>query len=264
MSAINIICQPRHRLCHVVTDGAAYARDGVVTHISPKVLPVPAWPGVIGGRGRVRDLNFAAWEMSGMFATFDEAVDGIEWAFESVVNIRSLSDDLELVLCGWSHARQCPEAYVILASDTVHGITEEELAAIKSNGRWSNEQCAFKLQRLPNNVSGPPADDVPLLDEQGSPEHAVAWLRVVIERQRHMTVDVDGQTQFNVGGYAQLTTIAPEGISARILARWDEDRIGEPIRPRPADWAALRAGLETAGARQQTANNENVIRFPTR
>jgi hypothetical protein len=37
-----------------------------------------------------------------------------------------------------------------------------------------------------------------------------------------------------------MTTITPTDIQQRILTRWEEDKIGELIRPRPINWVKWR------------------------
>jgi hypothetical protein len=45
-----------------------------------------------------------------------------------------------------------------------------------------------------------------------------------------------------VGGLALLTTVTKDGVSQRVMHRWDEDRLGEIIEPLPvADWKSWRA-----------------------
>src|SRR5258708_26161716 len=76
MSAVNIICQPRHGCLHIVTDSASYV-DGIVDGLGcPKVLTVPAWPGAITGRGPALAGAIGGETRSCKFPTFDEAVAG--------------------------------------------------------------------------------------------------------------------------------------------------------------------------------------------
>jgi hypothetical protein len=76
-------------------------------------------------------------------------------------------------------------------------------------------------------------------DVDASPEEVIKGLRITIEAQRHD--EHPGLDRHYIGGCAQLTTITPTGIQQRILTRWDEDKIGELIRPRTIDWAKWRA-----------------------
>src|SRR5258707_12845420 len=78
MSAVNIICQPRHGCLHIVTDSASYV-DGIVDGLGrPKVLTVPAWPGAITGRGPALAGAIGGVTLSCKFPTFDEAGAGAE------------------------------------------------------------------------------------------------------------------------------------------------------------------------------------------
>src|SRR5207247_6286266 len=47
------------------------------------------------------------------------------------------------------------------------------------------------------------------------------------------------------GGFALLTSIRRDGISQAVVHRWEEDRVGELIKPAPIDWAEWRAAHVT-------------------
>ncbi len=104
---------------------------------------------------------------------------------------------------------------------------------------------ASKLIRLPNAVSGPALSEK-ITKESGftgfdlsaPPDEVIERLHITIEAQRRD--EHPGLDRHFIGGFAQLTTITPTGIEQRILTRWDEDKIGELIRPRPIDWAKWR------------------------
>jgi hypothetical protein len=46
---------------------------------------------------------------------------------------------------------------------------------------------------------------------------------------------------YSIGGLIEFVTVRRDCIETKILKRWHEDQIGEPITPSPVDWAAWRA-----------------------
>jgi hypothetical protein len=250
MSAVNIICQPRHGCLHIVTDSASYV-DGIVDGLGcPKVLTVPAWPGAITGRGPALAGAIVGETLSCKFPTFDEAVAGAEEVLPGILERFSdifstpYPDRLQVVIAGWSSERRQPESYVFNASEAAApGATQEE---IEANAHYL---VGSKLVRLSNAISAPVLSEKITkesgfagFDVDASPEEVIKALRITIEAQRHD--EHPGLDRHYIGGSAQLTTITPAGVQQRILTRWKEDKIGELIRPRPIDWAKWRAELE--------------------
>ncbi len=151
MSAVNIICQPRHGCLHIVTDSASYV-DGIVDGLGrPKVLTVPAWPGAITGRGPALAGAIVGETLSCKFPTFDEAVAGAEEVLPGILERFSdifstpYPDRLQVVIAGWSSERRQPESYVFNASEAAApGATQEE---IEANAHYL---VGSKLVRLSN------------------------------------------------------------------------------------------------------------------
>jgi hypothetical protein len=69
-------------------------------------------------------------------------------------------------------------------------------------------------------------------------DYALAVLELQ-RRQKHQAVE-ESAAEHIVGGLAQLTTVAKDGATSRIMQRWP-DAIGERITPAPIDWSAWRA-----------------------
>jgi hypothetical protein len=237
MTATNIVCQPRHDCLHVVADAAMYSPDGVVQGLGSKIFTVSHWPGVICIRGAARAVLVSQW-LSGEFADFDAMVAGIEDMLPTFVAAADLHMGSELILAGWSASRAAPEAYIINTSDELPVGCSDEMAATAEH-----LPPAFKLQRLPDTISGPAVQDFDIInaanfegvDVDGPPELAIWNLKKLVEMQRQAGHS-DGV--YWVGGFAQLATVTPSGITQRILQRWPEDRIGERMMPAPVDWAA--------------------------
>jgi hypothetical protein len=149
----------------------------------------------------------------------------------------------EMIVAGWSAEQNAPEAYVIYAVDDAYtpaDMTAEERTQLPE---------PFKFCRLPNAIYGPRITDedmlrsgLPGIDVNDAPENAVDLMRHAIEVQRHHVPDVieEGEGTHFVGGFVQLTTVTPNGITQRVLDRWP-DEIGETIKPGPIDWPKWRA-----------------------
>jgi hypothetical protein len=224
-----------------------YSNDGVVQGLGSKIFPISHWPGVICIRGAARAVLVSQW-LSGEFADFDAAIDGIEAVLPTFAAAADLHMDSELILAGWSASRSAPESYLITTGNELPvGTTEEQAAAA------AHLPQAFTLQRLPDTITGPVVQDFGVItdanfegfDVDGPPDLAIWNLRKLIEMQRQ-TGHTNGV--YWVGGFAQLATITPAGITQRILQRWPEDRIGAPMTPSPVDWAAWHRDNPKPGA----------------
>lgn len=239
MTAIDVVCQPRHDLIHVMTDGASYTPDGVLVGFGTKVFVEPNWPGIITGRGTAIAVPLLGSALSVRFPTFDALIDGIEGCLADMVDHYRIVGAAELVIAGFSALRGAPECYVIETTDRAPvGVSEEKVGEAKAAGFLPD---AYRLSRLPDAVCGPVpiAEVAAAANYQGfsvddSPQVVVDCLSLMIEMQRHSVFD-DGITW--VGGYAQLTTIAADGrVSQSIVRRWAEDEIGRLMTPAAIDW----------------------------
>lgn len=236
MTAINVVCQKRHKLVHVLTDAASYTPDGVLAGIGTKVFVEPNWPGVVTGRGTAIAVPLLGAALSLRFLSFDALVDGIEDVLEEMVDYYNIQGSAELVIAGISGNRG-PEAYMIVTDDAPpKGCS---LEAARASGHWP---APFRLQRLHDMTCGPVPTVAAInaavefagfevFGTDDAPADVVAGLTTFIEMQRNSLFD-DGICW--VGGHAELTTISAEGTSHRILKRWP-DKVGELMKPKP-DW----------------------------
>jgi hypothetical protein len=247
MSAMNIVCQPRHNVAHVLVDAASYDADGVVGSLGSKTFPVPHWPGVIATRGPALALSLLGVMLSREVRTFDEMVETIEEKLPPLVDLfdRWLSETVEINLAGWSHQRQSPEAYIIYTDNKLP--PGESQVVADANGFFGNP---YKLMRLPKVATGPGVSDVDLIiaaDYEGieinDDPDIVAWImRKHLEMQRRTRFP---SGNYCVGGWGQYTRILPDRIEQCVLQRWDEDRVDEVITPAPIDWKAFNATKST-------------------
>jgi hypothetical protein len=249
MTAINIARSLRHKIVYVVTDGAYYdISDGIVAAFGTKVFSVPSWPGVVATRGSALATALVGSELTMHFQSFDEVVNGIEEAVEAAEEDwhdlfeRCGMSTIEIFLAGWSHERDQPESYIMRTGSEKGAVTDD--AATED---IELDVPTLKLVALPVMAVAPAVTNeqisiagIERFDANDEPSVVIQGLRHAIEAQRHALYHADGASYHAVGGFAQLTTVTPDGIQQRILTRWN-DEIGEPITPEPIDWAKWRA-----------------------
>jgi hypothetical protein len=236
MSAINIFTTPK--AVHVVTDGAAYLSDGTMTAVVQKAHPIAHLRMVLAARGPSILTPLLAEAVQHAFQSFDEAAEGLGEVVEEAVETYSgllarcsIGAGFDLMMAGWSEARDCPEVY--------------GLSSIGQPGR-----PAWTLHKS-GQVVFSPDDGAPLM-KRLEPHAAKLSLHtndpldvalLMMEAQRHVCgVQGGDRPVYGVGAFAQATTVTRDGISSRILRRW-ADPIGVPLQPIPAthdeDGAAL-------------------------
>lgn len=249
MTAINIVKQ-RDRV-HVITDAAYWRADGTVICFGPKMFPLPNLPAVIATRGPTTALFEFGLRFS-EFKSFDDMVDRIEDVLPGIYDtcLQQFGEQLgamvnvDLILAGWSAARNKPEAYFI-HSEPNFCPSEERAAELLADGDVINPD-AFELQELTAPVVFAPTVLHEKRAEAGFDEYAnerdyptmLGHMRKLLELQRREVGNWDGVEFHAVGGYATIATVTKDGIEQSVFHRWPEDKIGELIQPGPLDFGA--------------------------
>jgi hypothetical protein len=248
MTAINTVTTTA--AAHLITDGVAYLPDGTLLGLGTKTFTAPHLPMALAARGISVAPFLIGPMMVGIYATFDDLVAGIEdtlpYIFDEYlaqfpVAGASSCDDLaglkvlELVIAGWSEARQAGEAYMIrtheinLNADRVDGGIPVVPAAFQLVRLDSIVACPFPLPSAM--ASRPPIDLDPSYDEVRLRRGLIELME--LQRASLYPPMLPGRTERHiVGGFAQMTTVTREGIYQKIIHRWPEDRVGEKIKPR--------------------------------
>lgn len=230
MTAINVF-RGRRRVV-VMTDGAAYDRDGVVGGFGLKCAALPHLGAALATRGSMTALPFYAAILGSTFTTFDGLVARGAGTIEAIYDgrlydfARSGESEIELILAGWSTARGRAESYAIASTVSEWGIAGAE---------------PFQMQELP------PATTAPTILEPGFAERLgfrsyddFEWFDpvkhglLIMEQQRrqrhHCTTAKDGGEHHIVGAFCLSTEIVEGQVLQRVLRRWP-DMIGERIQP---------------------------------
>lgn len=238
MTAINAV---RLRDClHVFGDGAYYNDDGTLGTVMCKAVAIPSYPAVVVGRGHSLSTLLLAREFQRQCRTFDDLVENIEEVYPDV-------------LVNFAHVMGHGALNQVFVGGWSDRLGRMEMIEIE-NGDWLDQSGAFKVKRLPEQFSLPGANNW----EQGfarpprTCEEAAADIEnfalTILELQREQKrVTPDRPDAVYVGGLAELVTVTRDSVVSKVLHRWTEDKIGQPIRPSPIDWKAWRA-QHSAGA----------------
>jgi hypothetical protein len=230
MTANTVFLQPD--CAHVACDAAYYDQFGYVDSFADKGNIVSHWPAFFIGTGNSGTQRFLASEMAHAFRTFDEFVDGAEFALPGMLSGFDWPS-AELIVAGIS-AERGPEAWSFVTDNKPPpGMAEEEAAATKYRAD------PLKLVKLGSLVMTPvPADQVEVAHWQSikpdAPFDDVLWsLKKLLTMQRHTALpdDVGG-----IGGFGMVTSIYADRIEQRVIVEWPEDRIGGKLRREPIDW----------------------------
>lgn len=230
MTAINIIRQ-QHRIS-ILTDTALYDREGVVHAFGQKAATIPHLKVAIATRGAAILPGLMAACLGMRFATFDALVEDGGPAVESLYNefFALISGggetELDLYIAGWSEARKQPEVYELYSefSPSLDGRTAWTFYPL--------EDGAFIMAPDPEELADHvfrPGWTVERLDP-------ISDGLAIMEAQRQFTGGATSHEDGNlhlIGGAAVLTEIKEDGITQRVIRRWN-DQIGEKINPEPA------------------------------
>ncbi|MDI3564939.1 hypothetical protein [Bradyrhizobium sp. Arg816] len=213
MTANNLIASKKHNRIWIATDAASYDDAGFVCTISSKIRAVPEWPAVITGRGNTFGLDTAARELTRRAANFDELVGIASRELPLIVDEFKLDRPFELICAGFFCGR--PMIFFIRTPSDHNSPRDWPPYLVcpvgpTMFGPWLSDELISA-----SGFVGPDPDD--------APENIVRGLRELIKLQRRVPAD-DGFSR--VGGFAELTTVRPDGIEQKIVHRWS-DRVGE-------------------------------------
>jgi hypothetical protein len=213
MTAVNVVCSPKHGRVYIATDTAIYYDDGEVAGFASKVFAIPEWSCAIMNRGAADASEVVRLAALNTFNGFDDMIAGIGPVLPRIIKRSGLKHPFELVLAGFSAKRKRPESWFIITpnSPTAPGYP-----------------APFHMKRLPAVAicPEPNAAGIERISEDAEPDTVTQWLGTLLEVQRNSLLGAF----YAIGGRAELSIITPVGIEQRTLQAWP-DRVGQLIRP---------------------------------
>lgn len=214
MTAVNVLFEPT--CVHLFTDGLALNVDGSAADKAvAKAVPIPHLIAAVAVRGP-RDILWLAAEMlCREFHSFDDAVERMAAVIKGRVEeglamekpSPILSEKFEIIVVGWSEARERFEAYELPNHD-----------GTSLGGTWA-------LQNVSEGLISP--GDPGLLDRlEGKVDldalaDPVTDGLEIMRQQRLCLGEYAGRNDVvAVGAFCQLTTVTREAMTTRILERW--------------------------------------------
>lgn len=219
---------------------------------------------VLAARGPSILTPLLAEAVQQAFRTFDAAALGLAEVIEEAVGTYGevlgrcdIGADFDLLMAGWSEARDCGEVYYLSSIDRA-GVPAWTLSKCGPVVLSPNDDAMTERLR-------PKASQLDL-----SRNDPLAVALVIMEEQRGVAGLQGGDEPVHgVGGFAQATTVTRDGISSRILRRW-ADPVGVPLRPVPAThdhdgepvepWFGSAASQRPAISREQRRRLEKMNR----
>jgi hypothetical protein len=209
----------------LLTDGAAYDEDHVLTAIVSKVWSSRKLPIAITGRGKRRLVEFLA---TTIVADADSA-PSIDHLLEIVVpklleDVRRCDpDDFDIAIAAWSEA-DGPRLYYVDAGGEMRG----------EGPAWTLQPRSFAW--CASMLSGSEMVDVTY--KNGRPPKIGRLLSLDPDYLKDYGADMmelirskPTNGYFSVGGHCQLTTVTAAGVETVTLRTWPEDRVGMKISP---------------------------------
>ncbi|MDG4898046.1 hypothetical protein P9272_31380 [Mesorhizobium sp. WSM4976] len=208
MSAFIAVKHP-HRV-QLLTDGARYDRDHVLTGIVSKVWSSSILPIAVTGRGNLKIVEHIAREIIA-----EAEADSVDHAIET--HLPEYVEDIKA-----AGVKDCDLAIAVYSETAGPSLyffdTGGEFGTFKFQSQdivW----CAAELTgKELYDLAGARFLDETYLDDKG------ADLMELIRSK-------PTQGHFSVGGHCQLTTVTAEGVETVTLRRWPHDRVGSRIDP---------------------------------
>jgi hypothetical protein len=229
MSAF-IACKMADKI-HLLSDGAQYSKDGVLSAITSKCFPIGAHGGshgVITGRGDARIVTSLAKAAEWNALDFDDFIDSIP-GFEELLGGEPVP--FELAIAGWSGERERLELYLYCGHTfypwagcepfELHEVKDENILLAAPSPQDST-LMAMGWTPLPSVEAFTPERD------------GVAFMQA--QRRTLSNDETAGHIDpglFFIGGHVACATVTRHGVENRIVHRWPEDRIGSKIHPAP-------------------------------
>lgn len=206
----------------LLTDGARYNLDHVLTGIVCKVWSSNILPIAITGRGNLQVVEHIAREIiaeADAAGSVDHVVDSFLPEYVEDLRRAGLQDN------DWSIA-------------TYSKTTGPGLHFVDTGGEFGRNP--FVLQSRDDCWAATELTGKELFDLAGA--RFITNDRSYLDDKGADLMELirskPTQGYFSVGGHCQLTTVTAAGVETVTLRRWPEDKVGQAISPKPADRAS--------------------------
>ena len=256
MTALNVIVRPE--AVYLATDGAYYDEQGFLYGFAPKTYALSHWPGAIATRGPALALALIGAEVGLLFEDIDSfalqaceflrvIVSRPEWEMACRVERKAV----DLVVVGWSAARNAPRAFMLssgLDSDLARPDLDEAWEGMTldgSEGYVLTEIDAAMMLPIPNSDLLDGVGISPDMDLDEIEPVDLAMRMLCAQRQWKDAPAAGGEPTHFVGGFGMLTTVTNRVVSQMKTNDWP-DSIGRRIKARPFDLIPVVGASEPA------------------
>ncbi|RWA76889.1 MAG: hypothetical protein EOQ28_04185 [Mesorhizobium sp.] len=213
----------------LLTDGACYGPDHVLTAIVSKVWSSARLPIAITGRGRLKIVEFVAAQIidaAERAQSIDDLMDGVPRIFE---DLRACDPPhFDVAIAAWSETNGASLWY------------------FDSGGEFGSPNHApWELHAVPHSWCASELTGKEMVDlryRNGPHQQPGRFMWVDPSYLKDYGADVmelirskPTGDHFSVGGHCQLTTVTADGVETVTLRTWPEDKIGQKLNPPPMD-----------------------------
>lgn len=204
-----LLAVPQENCIHLLSDGALYTPDGVMTAIGIKAFGLPKASAALAVRGPHHRGEILAKELGG-FSSFDGLVEDAPRALLIAANDEA--SEGETLIVGFSETRG-PEAWFCARDGQLSRSSwGDYFAAAPEPDRETFAEVGFVPWKGPDDFH-PIRDGVPLME--------------AFRQTRDRMGDVE---MYGVGGFVAHTLIGAGSVTTEIIHIWP-DVLGEPIDP---------------------------------
>jgi len=228
MTAINVIRQSC--AVHILSDGVFCNAEGIVCELGPNAFALPHLPAALAVRGPTQFMPFLVHRLGRECQSFDELLTRVvpvalevHISIPMILGYGDVSPNFDLIVVGWSTRKNQPESFLVTPQRDAHEDNYKtwqlvELPDVLIAPAVDMAQVQFLNWQLPTSAEAfqPDTDGVKLLEAQR------------LSRGRLNVRYPDENIGFTVGGFIQLTSISPRGVSSSVLHRWP-DQAGQKI-----------------------------------
>ncbi|WAJ30948.1 hypothetical protein [Antarcticirhabdus aurantiaca] len=242
MSFYTTVCLPDR--VEVITDGAAWDRDGVVRRFSRKIYAVPGFPAAVTTRGHCATAENVTASIIRLFeraGSYDRAMEILAQIVPTLPSHMRSDNHIEVVIAGMSEILG-PVTHVWATRAPADGMEAFTLVSSHRGFICGNEIAPDQHAKIAF-CGGLRRGAVEMVD--------------FFRRTADPSVRVEGMPsdgRLPIGGHVDLTTVRADGVTTERLHTYAEDRVGERIDPFASDPSVT--SLMTRAERRRLAKTQ--------